>query len=310
MVRKNKLQEKKTKEEISFAIAIPCFNEEQNIGELLESLCSNWDSEYRPEKIAVFSSECRDGTEEIVRNLAAKSPIPIILRTERKRKGKCHAVNHLIEIIGKVDVIILVSGDVQISATNLIKMLKDFKQKNIGVVAGRVIPVCDEMNIAYRVSKVMWDLHHLMVLQAPKSTEVTAFRNLGFCLDEKSLVDEAEIEWNISKRGLVIKYCDSATIKNKAAQTLIDHVKQRTRVTAGHCGLKKRKQYTVGSMKASVRIKALVKYFRSRKTDYFAFFILLVIEAYILLAGYFLTFINENSDGKWARIESAKKKFK
>lgn len=309
MNKKNKFQEEKTQEKISFAIAVPCFNEEQNIGELLELLCSGWDSEYRPEKIAVFSSECRDRTEEIVKDFAVKSPIPVSLRSESGRSGKCHAINQLIEMIGSVDVIILVSSDVQISGTNLIKMLKNFKQKDTGVVAGRPVPVCDKKNLAYRVSKVMWDIHHLMVLQAPKSTEVTAFRNLGFRLDENSLVDEAEIEWNISKRGFAVKYCPSATISNKTPQTLIDHIRQRTRVSLGHCILKKKKHYTVGSMQTSVRINALLRYFISKDADYVAFVILLAIEAWVSLASNILASIRSNTDGRWARIESAKNKF-
>ena len=82
---------------ISFAIALPCFNEEQNIGELLKLLCSGWDLEYRPEKITIFSSECKDRTEEIVKEFASKSSIPVILKSENKRSGKCHAINQLIE---------------------------------------------------------------------------------------------------------------------------------------------------------------------------------------------------------------------
>lgn len=303
-----KLRDEKTNGNMSFAIAVPCFNEEQNIGELLELLCSGWDSEYRPDKIAVFSSECRDRTEEIVRAFGTKSPVPVILRTESKRSGKCHAINQLIEMIGNVDIIILVSSDIQISGTNLIKMLTNFKQKDIGVVAGRPIPVADKINLAYRVSKVLWDIHHLMALQAPKSTEVTAFRNLGFCLDESSLVDEAEIEWNISKKGFSITYCPSATINNKAPQGLIDFIRQRIRVTKGHFILRKKK-YIVGSMQTNVRMNALIRYLTPGEIDYFAFAVFIVIEAWVFLAGYFLAFIKGNTDGKWVRIKSAKKKF-
>jgi len=309
MDQANKLLEDKIRGSISFAIVVPCFNEEQNIGELLELLCSGWNSEYRPDKIAVFSSECRDRTEEIVRNFSTKSSIPIILKTESKRSGKCHAINQLIEIVDNVDIIILVSSDIQISGTNLIKMLNNFKQKNIGVVAGRPIPVTDKVDLAYRVSKVLWDIHHLMALQSPKSTEITAFRNLGFRIDESSLVDEAEIEWNILKKGFTIAYCPSAIIFNKAPRSFVDFIRQRTRVTLGHFILRRKKKYIISSMRTNVRINALIGYITSGKVDCLAFTILLVIEVWVFLVGYFLAFIKGDTDGKWARIKSAKEKF-
>ena len=44
-------------------------------------------------------------------------------------------------------------------------MIEMFKEKDIGVVAGRPVPVCDTLNITFRVIKAMWDVHHLMVMQ-------------------------------------------------------------------------------------------------------------------------------------------------
>lgn len=302
--------EETTQSDLSFAIAIPCFNEEQNIGELLTMLCSGWDSEYYPARIEIFSSECRDRTEEIIKSFSLTSPIPISLRSEPSRSGKCHAINELIEMAGDVDIIILISGDVQISTSHLIEMLKPFKEKNTGIVAGRPVPFCDTNNMAYKVSKVMWEIHHLMVLQSPKSTEVTVFRNIKFRLDENSLVDEAEIEWNVSKKGYLIKYCPSAIIRNKTPKTVIDYIRQRTRVTLGHCILKSKKKYTVGSMKGNVRINALLDYLKSKKPDYVAFCMLLILETWVSMSSKILALFRSDSDGRWDRIDSAKSRFR
>jgi cellulose synthase/poly-beta-1,6-N-acetylglucosamine synthase-like glycosyltransferase len=309
MTHTSNLDERKPHESSSFAIAIPCFNEEQNIGRLLDLLGSGWDIEYSPEKIAVFSSECWDKTEEIVRAFALKSEIPVCLKSEDKRSGKCHAINRLIEMVGKVDIIVLVSGDVQISSANVRRILKHFIEKNVGVAGGRPVQGGKNMNLAYRVSKVMWDIHHLMVLRHPKTTEVTVFRNTGFRLDEKSLVDEAEIEWNISRRRLEIRYCPEAMIKTRAHQNMVDYIKQRTRVILGHCILARQKKYTVGSMKTGVRLKALTRYLASAKLDYIAFAFFLAAEAWIWLAAHFLVAKGRKVDGRWPRIGSAKNKF-
>lgn len=296
-------------ETLSFCIALPCYNEEQNIGELLQQLTTGWNSEYKPLQIAVFSSECRDRTEEIVKRFAYNSPIPIALLSENKRSGKCHAINQLIEFVGNVDIVILISSDIQVTSASLIRLLKEFDKNDTGVVAGRPEPVCDTRNLAYRVSKAMWDIHHLMVLEAPKSTEITIFRNLGFRLDESSLVDEAEIEWNITERGYSIKYCPNVIIHNKAPHTLKDHIRQRTRVTLGHLILKKKRKYKVGSLKANTRTNALKKYIFSKNVDYFAFAVLLVVEAWVMLAAFVLSLTRKNITGKWVRIDSAKSKF-
>ena len=291
----------------TFTIAIPCHNEAQNLEALLRCMNAGWNDACRPSKIVVFSSACADGTETIVTRFTKKSRIPIEMASEIERSGKCHAVNRLMRMSGNADIIVLVSADVMISFRDVMTLMGQFDTPTVGAAGGRPVPESPRRHMAFRVTRVMWEIHHLMATLAPKTTEVTAFRNLGFRLDESSPVDEAEIERQVKERGFGVVYCPKVSIRNAAPATLKDHMRQRLRVTRGHLKLWRNRSYCVGSLNPATRLRALRQYVVGHGQDRTAFYLMLLMELCVLaIALMQVSTRGRRMSGVWAPIRSAK----
>lgn len=215
----------------TFGIGIACSNEAQNIGQLLEALASSWHQGFVPVRLAVISDASRDGTDELVREFAGRSSVPVLLESRPERRGKAAAVNRIIELLEDVDLIVLVSADVLLAPDCLERLLEPFAGDDVGVVAGRVVPAGPADALAVRVSELLWQLHHQIALRSPKSTEVTVFRNRQQRIDEASLVDEAEIEQGLTDAGYRVVYQPEARIYAQSPSSIRDYLRQRVRVT-------------------------------------------------------------------------------
>ncbi|MDP3724382.1 MAG: glycosyltransferase, partial [bacterium] len=80
----------------SLTIGICAYNEDQNIGHLLDTIGQQQlPRNVRLLEILVVASGCTDSTVPIVREAAKRDP-RIRLFTERKRKGKVTAVNKIL----------------------------------------------------------------------------------------------------------------------------------------------------------------------------------------------------------------------
>ncbi|MCP3951847.1 MAG: glycosyltransferase [Desulfobacterales bacterium] len=294
---------------MKFVIAIPCYNEEQNIETLLETLDNGWSESCRPDKILIFSSACRDRTDTIVARFISRSHVPVVLAAERQRRGKCHAINRLMDMAGDVDVIVMISGDVLVDPAAIEILVNRFLDKKIGVAGGRPVPVSGKNGLVPRTVRTMWQVHHQIALLDPKTTEVTVFRPLGFRLDESSLVDEAEIEYHLSTSGFGIVYCPKVVIRNTSPEIFTDYIKQRTRVTLGHMVLDGRKGHRVGSIKTRVRLLALKRYLTGGDIDIVALAFMLAAEAvvWIFAKRQYKTQLQVRQ-GTWDRIDSTKRR--
>ena len=292
----------------SFGIGIPCHNEANNIGSLLNRLCHAWTAPYFPKRIVVVDHGSNDGTSDIVRAYAAQSIIPIKLQSDMERKGKCAAVNQIMRAFEDVEIIILISADILPSESCLMKLLKVFEDETVGVAGGRPIPEGPADNIAVKLSRLLWELHHCVALNNPKSTEVTVFRNLGFQIDETSLVDEAELEYHVTQHGYRVEYVPEAIIRNMSPLSLKDYIRQRTRVTLGHLMLKK-KQYVMGTLSMRNRLDAVWELWKQRRFPLFIGMLAFTLEAYIYLLAFCQQAYKPQTSGIWDMIPSAKRSF-
>ena len=208
---------------------------------------------------------------------------------------------------GEVDVIVMISGDVLTTPAAIEILVSQFSDRKIGVAGGRPVPEPGKNGLLKRMIQTMWRVHHQMVLLEAKTTEVTAFRPLRFKLDEMSLVDEAEIEYHLTRAGLKIVYCPTAIVRNTLPGSFRDHIRQRTRVTLGHLVLAVNRKYRVSSLKTSVRMKALRNHLVASKPDLPALFCLLAVEFLVwIIAQYDYRARKHAIRGVWPRIDSAK----
>jgi poly-beta-1,6-N-acetyl-D-glucosamine synthase len=232
---------------MNVTIGISAYNEEKNIGNLLNAI-----KDYPFEKIVVASG-CTDNTVKI-----AKSFNGVKVIEEKTRNGKASAVNEIIHN-AKGDVIILESADTIPSSfcfKYLLKPLED--DSKVGMVGAHPIPVNRLDTSINKIGNLLWKAHHQMALKYPKAGEVVAFRNKIDGIDPKTAVDEAYIEYKLVQFGYKIEYAPNAIVFNKSPETKEDFVKQRERIFIGHVNLWKL-GYTVHTIRIRDVVMASIK---------------------------------------------------
>src|SRR5438094_1268067 len=75
------------------SVAVPAYNEEKNIGLLIDVLRAQRTRRAEISEIVVVASGCTDRTAEIVRQRQAQRGVPLRLIVEPERHGKVAAIN-------------------------------------------------------------------------------------------------------------------------------------------------------------------------------------------------------------------------
>ena len=287
---------------LGFAVAIPVSNEAQNIVALLERAAAS-----RPARILVVSDGSTDDTDTLVRSFAARSPVPIDLATSPVRRGKADAVNRIIGALSGIDVIVMISGDAMPDERCIERLVAAFDDETVGVAAGRPMPQGPEGVPAVEVSRLLWAVHHRIAQANPKSTEITAFRNVFPSIDPTARADEAAIEAAVTRRGYRVVYKPDALILTNCPLSLREYVRQRTRVTLGHLALA-REGYSVGTLSWGQRVRAVGDVWREEGVKLSTLVRAALLEAGIYGAAWLRLQFGRPS-GLWERSDSTKRSF-
>lgn len=213
------------------SIGICAYNEQDNIGLLLEWLTKN----YSNAEIIVVASGCTDNTVAI-----AMSYKDVITIEQQQRLGKASAINIFLNY-ARGSTLILISADT-VPDIYCIERLNNMIVSNVGISGCRVKPIGGLSS-----SVIMWDICHYLSLKHPKIGEIICFKNIVHKINSNTSVDEVAIEAEIIKRNYKSQYVAHATIWNKACCTYKDLIKQRKRIYKGHLQLKSQ-GYSASSM--------------------------------------------------------------
>lgn len=171
----------------------------------------------------------------------------------------------------------MLSSDLVMRKNFLKLLLKHFKDRKTGMVVGR--PKADKNSKIYPLSKIIWDLHHLLCLKEPKGAEICAFRKI-FNYFPKVSADEVFIEYRIKKAGYKIVYEPRASGYSKIPRSLLQFFRQRRRIFNGHLQIRKKYEFVASSMKCNLLLEIITRYLRKRLslTTFFTLCILIFIE--------------------------------
>lgn len=233
---------------ISCSVGVMAFNEEANIGHLLESLRRQHLATCRIHGILVVASGCTDATERIVASIARSDPL-VKLAVQREREGKASAINLFLSR-AEGDVMVIESGDTIPDRNAVEELVRPFRDPEIGMTGAHPIPVDSEDRFMGFTSHLFWRLHHTLALNHPKLGEMIAFRNIVREIPKDTAVDEASIEALVTEAGYRIHYAADAVVYNKGPETIADFLKQRRRITAGHKHLQSTRGYRVSTTSA------------------------------------------------------------
>ncbi|HHX66415.1 MAG TPA: glycosyltransferase [Chloroflexi bacterium] len=230
------------------AIAIMAYNEEMNIGRVLDALLSQDLETVHISQIVVVASGCTDRTEEIVLEYARQHPHICLIHQDR-REGKAAAINLCKRHLMSHEIIVCHSADVIPTPRAIEHLVRPFEDPEMGMTGARPVPTNAPDTFMGYAAHLLWWLHHHLSLHRPKMGEVIAFRNVFRQIPRDSAVDEASIEPLIIGQGLNLRYVPEAVVYNHGPETLHDMIKQRRRIYAGHLYVKDKMGYAVSTMK-------------------------------------------------------------
>jgi biofilm PGA synthesis N-glycosyltransferase PgaC len=231
------------------SVGITAYNEEANIGQLLQAMLDQRLYSVEISEIIVVASGCEDRTMDIVQEYMAKEP-HIKLVVQECREGKTSAVNLFLQQ-AKEDICVLESGDTLPGEDSVEKMVRMFEDPQVGMTGAQKVPVNATQHMIGYLSHLRLKLEHQLCLEIPRTGELIAFRKVFDHIPPDVAMDEAFVEALIVKRGMQVRYAPDAVVFNMGPETLGDFVRQRRRNFAGHLYLKDKYSYKVSSLENS-----------------------------------------------------------
>lgn len=231
---------------IKCSVGITAYNEEANIGRLLQAMLDQQQYETEITEIIVVASGCTDRTEEIVQEYMDQDP-HIQLFVQEQREGKTSAINIFLAN-AREKICVLESGDTLPREDTIERMVRMFQDPGVGMTGAQKVAVNTPDHIVGVLSHLRLQMEHQLCLEIPRLGELIAFRKVFDQIPPDVAMDEAFVEAFIIRRGMQVRYAPEAVVYNMGPETVGDFVKQRRRNYAGHLHLKDKYGYKVSSL--------------------------------------------------------------
>jgi biofilm PGA synthesis N-glycosyltransferase PgaC len=235
-----------SEEKIKCSVGITAYNEEANIGRLLQAILNQRLYEVQITEIIVVASGCTDRTVEIVQEYMEKEP-RIHLHIQEKREGKTSAINVFLKH-AREKICVLESGDTLPREDTIENMVSMFRNPAVGMTGAQKVAVNTPDHIVGVLSHLRLQMEHQLCLEIPRLGELIAFRKVFDQMPADVAMDEAFVEAFIIRRGMQVRYAPDAVVYNMGPETVGDFVRQRRRNYAGHLYLKDKYGYQVSSL--------------------------------------------------------------
>lgn len=231
---------------INCSMGIMAYNEEANIGRLLETVITQKFKEVALTEIVVVASGCTDNTEAVVLEWT-KRDSRIRLISQEKRMGKASAINDYLPK-AQEKILVLCSADLLPEPEAIERLVAPFADPEVGMTSSRPVPVNDASLFMGYAAHMLWGLHHAINMKSFKAGEMIAIRKIFERIPYHTAVDEASMEPVIRGQGYQAQYVPKAIVYNKGPETLADFLRQRRRIYAGHLAVRDTLGYNVSTM--------------------------------------------------------------
>ncbi|MGC8780142.1 MAG: glycosyltransferase [Anaerolineae bacterium] len=286
------------------SVGVTAYNEEANIGPLLDALLNQHLHDVEITEIIVIASGCTDNTVPIVERYAAENPL-IKLIVQPKREGKTAAIN-LFLAHAREDICVLESGDTLPAEDSVEHLVRMFADPTVGMVGAHKIPVNTPDHLVGLFTHLRLRLEHQLCLEIPRLGEMIAFRKVLDRIPPDVAMDEAFVEAFIIQRGMSVRYAPDAVVYNTGPDTISDFVRQRRRNHAGHLYLKSKYGYAVSSIQNTRVIKVAFRELWGAIRLIWALFLLAVLEGWSRLLGWYDFVIKKDRHVVWDMAWSQK----
>lgn len=235
-----------TGQKIRCSVGVTAYNEESNIGRLLEALLSQELHSVEISEIIVVASGCTDDTLPIVREYCARSSL-VRLIVQEKREGKTAAINVFLRE-AKEDICVLESGDTLPRYDTIEYLVRPFSDPKVGMTGAQKVPINAPDDFVGYATHLRLKLEHQLCLEIPRLGEMIAFRKVFDRIPPDVAMDEAFVEALVIQRGQEVRYASQAVVYNLGPLTVADFIRQRRRNYAGHLHLQRKYGYKVSSL--------------------------------------------------------------
>lgn len=269
----------------SVSIGIPAYNEEANIGHLINSLLNQKGGNFVLKEIIVISDASKDRTAEIIKSMSDER---IVFIENKERIGKPLNQNKIVEKFTG-DILLFLDADVLFSDEYYIqKMIMPFySNENLGIVSSRIVPMEAETFFEHVVNFSV-HMKEDMVRKMNNGDNVYACHGRGRAFSSAFLkqftwdhaVNEDAYSYLMCKKlGFDFAYVRDAEILYRSPQNLKDHMRQSTRFFKGQKNLAKHMSSQMVVLEHSIPISivftSLVKYFFKNPLFFISYIVVL-----------------------------------
>jgi poly-beta-1,6-N-acetyl-D-glucosamine synthase len=293
-----------TSPQLCCSVGVTAYNEEANIGPLLDALLDQHLRRVMISEIIVVASGCTDNTIPIIESYVARNP-RIRLFVQPKREGKTAAINVFLAN-AKEDICVLESGDTLPHEDAVEHLVRMFADPAVGMTGAHKTPVNTPDHLAGLFTHLRLRLEHQLCLEIPRLGEMIAFRKVFDRIPPDVAMDEAFVEALVVKRGMQVRYAPDAIVYNTGPDSIRDFVRQRRRNHAGHLYLKSKYGYAVSSIQNTRVAKVAFKEIWGVVRLLWTLFLLAILEMWSRLLGWYDFAIKKDRHVVWDMAWSQK----
>jgi poly-beta-1,6-N-acetyl-D-glucosamine synthase len=286
------------------SVGVTAYNEETNIGPLLDAMLQQHLHDVEICEIIVVASGCTDNTVPIVEHYVAENS-QIKLFVQAKREGKTAAINVFLAHATE-DICVLESGDTLPHEDAVEHLVRMFTDATVGMAGAHKVPVNTPDQIVGLFTHLRLRLEHQLCLEIPRLGEMIAFRKVFDHIPPDVAMDEAFVEALVVQRGMSVRYAPDAVVYNTGPTSIKEFVRQRRRNHAGHLYLKSKYGYAVSSIQNTRVVKIALKEIWGALRLIWTLVLLAVLEAWSRLLGWYDFAIKKDRHVVWDMAWSQK----
>ncbi len=286
------------------SVGITAYNEEANIGRLLQALLDQNLRQVEISEIIVVASACTDNTVPIVETYVTQDP-RVKLFVQPRREGKTSAINIFLAN-AQEDICVLESGDTLPHEDAVEHLVRMFAEPTVGMTGAHKIPVNTPDHLVGLFTHLRLRLEHQLCLEIPRLGEMIAFRKVFTHIPPDVAMDEAFVEALVIQRGLQVRYAPDAVVYNTGPDTVGDFVRQRRRNHAGHLYLKSKYGYAVSSIQNTRVVRVALKEIWGAVRLVWTLLLLAVLEMWSRFLGWYDFAIKKDRHVVWDMAWSQK----
>ncbi len=244
MFQRKRLPKTMKDKKITVTIGIPAFNEEANIGKLLQSIFEQKKTFFNVKSVILVSDASTDKTVAKAKSFRNKK-LKIIQNPSRK--GQIYSQN-LIFSLAKTDVVVILEADTILAKKDYLKelILPIYRKKSVGLVEGYHVPI----HPCVLIEKVLFLQLRLdrKVLQEYKNHTNWIFAGRGGKAFSKNvyryLVWPSNVPEDVyahiwsQSNDIKIKFSKSALTYYRLPHSINDFVKERRKIESGRNTIK------------------------------------------------------------------------